>query len=587
MGYWMATISGTAVITSVREAGYVIRVGGIDMAWCPGTSLGAVGFSSPSAVQFSYDPRSSSASIEPDGARLSDYTISADYIEDTFTITCKAGTGGTLKASKSKASAGTQITLTPTPDAGYQFSSYTKSPSSLSISNNKFTMPSQNVTITANFTKINYTLTKAGNPAAGGIATTSKATAQVGDTITVGNTPNAGYSFKSYSSSPKVTISNNKFTMPASNVTITANFNHVLYNITKNVVGDGSFTAKKSGTEVTTAYYQDSIALVATAGTGYRFKKWTVSGGTIGSATSASTTLTMPNGNVTITAEFEKIPRTITLNSSPSDGGSVSTDHGTTATYGDVVTLSNSPNNGYLFTEYQSNDVTISNGKFTMPNGDVSITAIFHIGRSTCELDDSSYTGGDTAVLSIAAEKSSFTHRYRLNFGPGMDTGFVNVAAGISSVDIYIPVEWATNLMDSDISGSTHQRTGGVLTLETYNGSTLFGTYQITDLVYVALDNIVPRLILKRAKESGAYKFDGERATFSIEAPEGAMRLICGDTVISDPESSGFVMPGNKKQIPPGESLIVTLEITIGNETFSVTESVPSVAIVVKNIETT
>ena len=76
------------------------------------------------------------------------------WVEDEFTITTKSGTGGTLTANKSKATAGTTVTLTPTASSGYVFKSYTKSPSSLSISNNKFTMPSKNVTITANWWKL-------------------------------------------------------------------------------------------------------------------------------------------------------------------------------------------------------------------------------------------------------------------------------------------------------------------------------------------------------------------------------------------------------------------------------------------------
>ena len=76
------------------------------------------------------------------------------WVEDDFSISVSAGTGGTLTASKSRAAAGETITLTPTPSNGYVFKDYTKSPNGLSISGNQFTMPNQNVSITANFWKL-------------------------------------------------------------------------------------------------------------------------------------------------------------------------------------------------------------------------------------------------------------------------------------------------------------------------------------------------------------------------------------------------------------------------------------------------
>lgn len=86
----------------------------------------------------------------------------SDYITtcgSTYTITLAGSpagtvTGGTFSASAASASAGTVITLTATPSRGYEFSSWTVTDASsnpVSVSNNQFTMPASNVTVSATF----------------------------------------------------------------------------------------------------------------------------------------------------------------------------------------------------------------------------------------------------------------------------------------------------------------------------------------------------------------------------------------------------------------------------------------------------
>ncbi len=84
----------------------------------------------------------------------------SDYITtcgSTYTITLyNSGTvtGGTFSASASSASQGTAITLTANPTRGYEFGSWTVTDASsnpVSVSNNQFTMPASNVTVSATF----------------------------------------------------------------------------------------------------------------------------------------------------------------------------------------------------------------------------------------------------------------------------------------------------------------------------------------------------------------------------------------------------------------------------------------------------
>ena len=562
----IVSIEGEYGWDKTDSGGVVIRVNGTNRCSSRGdywTSFNAT---------FELDTGTQTVTVEYFHGRVSWCDVDIQLIDTEFSITTTAGTGGTLKASASKAINGTTVTLTPTPNSGYQFSGYSdKVPSNLSISNNKFTMPGQNVSVKANFSKITYNITANGSPAAGGTATVSRSTAQIGDVVTVGHSDKTGYTFKSFTSSPANLISNNRFTMPASNVTVTASYTHNEYTITKasSPASGGSITLGK-----TKAYYNDVVTVSATPATGYRFVKWQ----TNPSVTIANGQFNMPNGNISITAVFEKIPRAINYSVNPANSGQITSDYGGTAEYGDVVTLSYTEQNGYLFDGYTSDDVTIVDGKFTMPNKDVTIVGNFYPGRSTCTLDKDTYAGGETAVLTISAERTFFTHKYRLYFGPGMDTGFVDVPAGTYSVNIYIPLEWSKKLMSTP-------KTGGVLTLQTFNGKTLTGEYEVTGISYAALEGVIPKLLLTRAKESGAYKLDGVLATYEIIIPSGvtSYRLICGDESVSNPATTGFVLPGSKKHIPLERSEIVVLEITHSQETFRITESVPAVVIINKN----
>lgn len=69
-----------------------------------------------------------------------------------YTITVTAGQGGTASSSALSAPEGTLITLTATPDEGYTFSGWTSS--DVTISDDSFTMPDKDVTVTAKFAEV-------------------------------------------------------------------------------------------------------------------------------------------------------------------------------------------------------------------------------------------------------------------------------------------------------------------------------------------------------------------------------------------------------------------------------------------------
>ena len=155
----------------------------------------------------------------------------------TYTITVTNDGNGTASASASSAAAGTTITLTATPKEGYMFDAWESS--DVTITNNTFAMPAKNVAIKATFKPIPpesflITVTTIGS----GSASADKTTAQAGETITLSQKAGTGYYFVGWDSE-QVTVSDNSFTMPAENVTVTAMFDLITIYLTIEDVDNG------------------------------------------------------------------------------------------------------------------------------------------------------------------------------------------------------------------------------------------------------------------------------------------------------------------------------------------------------------
>ena len=80
-------------------------------------------------------------------------TLTAKWNAIDYSVNVSSSDGGTATASKNTANVGNSVTLTATPDEGYQFKKWEVTPSSVSIQNNSFAMPASNVTIKAIFEK--------------------------------------------------------------------------------------------------------------------------------------------------------------------------------------------------------------------------------------------------------------------------------------------------------------------------------------------------------------------------------------------------------------------------------------------------
>lgn len=421
------------------------------------------------------------------------YTYSGGHVNVTFTltvefspgenaITVNAGTGGSASASKNSALAGETITITCSPNTGYQANTPTASGVTFtSAGANKwtFSMPASAVTVSCTFSKINYSVGVSSNPAAGGTLSTNKATANYGDTVQLIRTAAAGYQFSSWTLTPSNLSINGslQFTMPAQNVSIVANWTKINYNVTTSVSsGSGTLSSNKS-----TAQVGDTVTITASPSAGYSAGMPSATGITFTNAGTNKWTFTMPAGNVAVSISFSKITYTITKAVSPSGAGTVTA--AATGQVGDQISVSQTPATGYYFNGWTFSPAgpSVSGGKFTMPANNVTITANY-LKRSTATLSVNSMTDGNVVTLTIVPDRTTYSHKYKLSFGTNMETALTSVAAGTTSVQITIP-SGSSNSWARYIPNAT-QKTGGTLVVETYNGSTKIGEYTITGLTY-------------------------------------------------------------------------------------------------------
>ena len=162
----------------------------------------------------------------------------------TYTVTYSANGGsGTMTDSSSPYAAGAEVTLlsnTFTAPSGKQWNSWAVTDASsndVSVSNGKFTMPSSNVTVTAQWADITHTLTySATNGSIGGVvyntstAVATGASVAEGGKVTLTATPASGYTFSGWSvSGTGSTLSSTSdnpttFTMGTADATVTATF---------------------------------------------------------------------------------------------------------------------------------------------------------------------------------------------------------------------------------------------------------------------------------------------------------------------------------------------------------------------------
>ena len=180
-------------------------------------------------------------------------TVSAAFKLRNYTITKSKMTNGSVTVAAT-AKMGETVSLTVTPGTGYELETLKYNDNNITATEGvySFTMPADDVTITATFKKHNYTITK--SAMTNGDVTVA-ATAQMDDTVEITVNPADGYQLSELKfNGTAITADGNgdyKFTMPAENVTVSATF--VKRDVSVKLVVDESVVAEPAKESCTAA----------------------------------------------------------------------------------------------------------------------------------------------------------------------------------------------------------------------------------------------------------------------------------------------------------------------------------------------
>ena len=354
----------------------------------------------------------------------SDVTVTATFKVQAgkYNVTINSSKNGKVTANTASCAAGTEVIMTVDPNAGYELDTLTvmntTNNSSVAVSNGKFIMPEGNVNVVATFKTAAAGMHKVTiNGTANGKITANTTAAKAGDMVILTIAPSAEYqldelSVKNTATNAAVAVSGTgntrTFTMPASNVTIAATFKIVKYNVSVGASVNGSISVNSS------QYAKGAAVTVDVApATGYQLDKLIVKDASDRIVNTNNNKFTMPASNVTVTATFKKAGYYVAIGGIAN--GTITADS-TYAEVGETVILTVKPHTGYeldtlVVKDASNKTVTVTDGKFTMPASNVTVTATFKITKYLVEIastangsvkvDPDKYAKGETVTLTV------------------------------------------------------------------------------------------------------------------------------------------------------------------------------------------
>ena len=343
-----------------------------------------------------------------------------------FTIATSSGVGGSITSSQS-VDGGQSVTVTATAQEHYQLKQWTGDCGSFGSDNTEITITaSKNCQIGAEFEKISYSITAGSTD--GGSVGEGELLREFGQVASFTAEPEEGYQLSGWTPSegsecPDLIEVKNKVTFTvAGNCSLEAVFTKAPRTITIEENENGEIGITPSAT----VDHGDEVVVTATANEHYAFKGWSGSCGELNSDES-SIVITLVS-DCTLGAVFEKVSYTITATSS--EGGSVfrdgqQVDEELSIVYGETSTLTATPDKGYQFSEWRSEDcpaladATEVEAEFVV-EGDCRLEAVFEKaprmisagenenGQITISPSEGIVHGDEVAVTATADEHYAF-----------------------------------------------------------------------------------------------------------------------------------------------------------------------------------
>jgi uncharacterized repeat protein (TIGR02543 family) len=370
------TVTGnTSILATFAEAVYTLAVtvvgnGSVDLS-----SVGPYGFGEVVLVTatpdtgWTFDGWSGglSGATTPETVIVDgNKTITATFTPKGYTLTLNTVGSGSITADPNQATYhhGDLVTVTATPAVGWSFMGWSgdlassENPASITIA--------ANTTATATFTQDEYTITLTANGLGSIDASPDQVTYHYGDSVALTAIPDLDWMFVAWSGD--LTSSENPASLLITgNTTVTATFTDEKV-LTIIIVGGGTVTKHPNQ-----PFYDDGtvVTLTAVADPGWTFTGW--SGDVTGDVTPAALLM---DGDKAVTAAFT--PNNYTLTVANVGSGSVDMNpNQTTYPYGELVTLTATPDPGWVFTGWSGDYAGTENPYEATIMGDISLTATF------------------------------------------------------------------------------------------------------------------------------------------------------------------------------------------------------------------
>ena len=217
----------------------------------------------------------------------------------------------------------------------------------------------------------NYTLIVNAQPVDGGVVNLNPkmGTYPEGTVVSLSPQASVGYQFASWSGADAALVNGNKIEM-SKNMNLNANFTHNSYTVVASVNPENSGSISGTG-----AYdHGQTVTLTASPDDGYEFTDWTEGGVQVSVNAAYAFTIT---ANRTLVAHFSIKSFLIEAEVYPVNSGSVS--GAGTYDYGQTVTLTASPAEGYEFEEWtEGSEELSSNATYSFTaDADRSLVAYF------------------------------------------------------------------------------------------------------------------------------------------------------------------------------------------------------------------
>ena len=495
-----------------------------------------------------------------------------------YKVTVQTPGNGTASVSSSTYAQGSTVTVSAKPATGYALKSVSvvdANGNAVSVVNEiSFTMPASNVTVTVEFEPATpYAINNSWDAAQGTVITkvagATVSSAAAGQTVTLSVAANTGFALSSITvkkaNGDLVSVSNNSFTMPASEVTVYATFAASTATYYSVNIGATDPAGKATITpSVNAAAEGEKVILNIAPATGYTLKSVSVKKGTTDvtvSGTGNVRTFTMPKGEVTVTATLEA--NEYSVGKSVTGSGLVSFTSSKCAA-GTPVTITATPSDGYSVKEikvYGPNNVIVpvnSSNAFTMPGYNVTVYVTFEKTPYAITLSNDG-NGTVEASKTAASVGTTITLTAKPNDGYELDKITVNGTA-ISGTSFAMPESAVT------VNATFKLKTYSITVNSTSNGSIAVSPAS--------------------AKMGETFKVTVSPAT-GYELAAGGLVVKCGSTVVSatsvNNNEYSFTMPAGNVTVSAtfaaiGQYVVNEGQATLRKEATAESENLGTIA---------